>query len=449
MTNEVSSMAQSPPALPVQPGGTLAYRPVSLLALASLGLSSLYAAVVTPVTVAAFFKGAPAMLPFWLLLVPAAGAALGLVAQWRIRRAEGTLAGAALARWGLWLGLLFGLGYAAYHVMTGLAIQQQANRFLMEEGEDSGFFPRLLKGRPEDVNRAFLLSVPYGRRVGANADDTPALEGEFNRPTQKGGPGMMTLFRESEGVMAALGAGREGTAVRPLGVRQWSYENQRYRVERDYRITTREMQLDLLVPVVAETDPAGGGRKWYVDWRKVTKLASSHPTPLGEGMQDLRKAAHAYLNGWPVGQRQTAKPAAPRDITDWNIVPVGPDKDHPDEAAKAEVRRKLRAAFEKWPDKGSPITVPEQRMCPWEDVGGRIRLTLNFAVELAVGKDPRPEHLATGKLVVQTRKSVDPLHVAGMTAWEMLTYRVERVGPTRMALMKKMMMSKAAGQPGP
>src|SRR5262245_51273310 len=133
----------TPPLAAERTGEPLVYRPLSGLAIAGLTLSGVYAALVVASLVIAFLRHEPFFLPFWLLLLPLAGAVLCVLGLRQIKKAEGTRAGAALARAGLWLSVLAGVGYATYSSFTGLAIRQQANRFLMEKGADSGFFPRL------------------------------------------------------------------------------------------------------------------------------------------------------------------------------------------------------------------------------------------------------------------------------------------------------------------
>ena len=73
------------------------------------------------------------------------GIVFSLIGQKQIQNSEGTRAGAKLARLGIWLSLLSGLGYLSYYYVTGLALQSQANAFLMEKSEDGGFFPRLIE----------------------------------------------------------------------------------------------------------------------------------------------------------------------------------------------------------------------------------------------------------------------------------------------------------------
>src|SRR5207249_40465 len=119
------------------------------------------------------------------------GTGLGVFALWQIRNAEGTRAGATLARWALWLSVLFGLGYPAYHVATFFAVTQQPQAFLVAyeeepadgEGEGQsrkpGFLDLLRRGQ---VNAAFLLTKPVEDRGLDPVRDAPTLERRFNTP---------------------------------------------------------------------------------------------------------------------------------------------------------------------------------------------------------------------------------------------------------------------------
>src|SRR5262245_16470900 len=121
------------------------YRPLSLLAIAGLAISSAFAVTLLVVGMWALLSGSPFNLGFVWLLFPIFGFILSLAARWQIRMAEGTRAGAVFATIGIWLSVLSGMGYAAYAVATFFAIRQQAEEFLLGEdaGPDNGFLPKL------------------------------------------------------------------------------------------------------------------------------------------------------------------------------------------------------------------------------------------------------------------------------------------------------------------
>jgi hypothetical protein len=115
---------------------TIAYRPMSGFAIAGLAVGCLFALLVLGMAAIALFQGTPFFLHPAILLAPAAGLVLSLVARAQIRASEGTQAGERLARAGLWLSLFTGLGYFVYYYVSGLAITSQANTFLMQAGPD-------------------------------------------------------------------------------------------------------------------------------------------------------------------------------------------------------------------------------------------------------------------------------------------------------------------------
>src|SRR5437899_2246144 len=96
------------------------YRPLSALAVAALLVAGFGALVIAILGVAARASAKPVLYPA-VLILPVAGVALALAAKWHIRRAEGTRVGAGLAGAALWLGILFGSGYAAYYFATEFA----------------------------------------------------------------------------------------------------------------------------------------------------------------------------------------------------------------------------------------------------------------------------------------------------------------------------------------
>src|SRR5437588_7377155 len=128
-----AGMAES---LPAAPAGErlgyspVVYRPLSGLAIAGFAAACLFALLVLGVAAVAFFQGAPFFYSPLVMLIPAAGLVLSLIARNQIRSSEGTRAGEPLARAGIWISLFTGLGYFVYYYVTGLAVTSQANAFL-------------------------------------------------------------------------------------------------------------------------------------------------------------------------------------------------------------------------------------------------------------------------------------------------------------------------------
>ena len=172
-----------------EPSSELTYRPISGLALTGFVFERSIRFPGSAEHVDRPLSGIAAVLARGLLGV-GAGRRRGLFSgARRVRNAEGTLAGMALARWGLWLSVLVGITYLVYTWVTGLALAKQASDFLMvKSDDDSGFFPRLMeagKNRTE-LYQGFLLSLPTTSRGGSKAGNEEAMEAQYNQPRKDG-----------------------------------------------------------------------------------------------------------------------------------------------------------------------------------------------------------------------------------------------------------------------
>jgi hypothetical protein len=288
----------SSPVAAERPAEPLVYRPVSGPAIAGLIFAALYAAIVLFSVVLAFVRREPFFLPNWMLVLPIGGGVLSFLALRQIRASEGTRAGAPLARWGLWLSVLFGLGSATFSLFTGLAVRQQANRFLTEKGPDAGFIPLLQEGK---VNAAFLLTLPPDARRQANPNSDREMEKIFDTQIDEKEPrGRLSFFRATDFVQA-LGQPYDTPAeVEPLGG-SWSYESKGYSIERTYRVRNPEGVFDFKLKVQSlESAAPGEGRKWMVVWDPPTQppLSVVQTTPLGEKMLKLRVSAFQFGSAW-------------------------------------------------------------------------------------------------------------------------------------------------------
>src|SRR5262245_13574004 len=277
--------------------GEQVYRSLSGVALAGLLISCLFGGVVAVSAVMAIVQGAPFFFPNWVLFIALAGF---LVSWWGIndiRNSEGTKAGQKLATCGIVISVVTGAGYFAYSYFTGLALKQQAVAFLLNQEDDSGFFPRLQKATqdPIELNRAFLLTLPAPNRAGARPDDEAALTRNHDRSKSEGSPGDLTLFR-TDPLVKNIVLGGASTTIEPLGVQSWKYENRSYHVTCMFRILTPEAEVNLTVPArSSEGEAEGQNRQWFVDWTK--RRDSPQLTPLGEGLKKMRMLAAGYLQG--------------------------------------------------------------------------------------------------------------------------------------------------------
>jgi hypothetical protein len=431
-----------PPPPPVSE--PITYRPISGFAVAGFAAACLFAALVVVAAAVALVQGAPFFYPVWVLALPAAGLIVSLVGRNLIRNSEGTLAGEALARAGIWMSLLTGLGYFVYYNVTGLAVTNQANDFLLTVKEDSGFFPHLLKAgtSPADMNAAFLLSLPPQMRGNVRPEDLAGMEREYNQSREDGTPGMLSYFRNHFLVRMVCGVPAGQVQVEPLGVQSWSYENRSYVVRRNYRITTPEVVVEFAVPVESvEGESAGERRKWYVPVKSLPR-PTTKLTPLGDGLRALRASSDRAVNTWIKGEVPSPVSFAKVDATSWALLPL-PDsqRDH----LKGVVRDLVEG---KDPARLRTLTILRDGgdFGDWDLVQGKVRIIHPFRINI----DPQgsyPPFILEGRLVSETKEPVDPANLAAMTAEP--TWSVQGVSITRAAPLSKTAMMMKKGGPGP
>jgi hypothetical protein len=408
-------MADPSPVLP-QSSESLAYRPIAGLAVAGLALACLYTAMVAISTTVALVQGNPFFLPNWMVLLAAGGAVVSFLALRQIQNSEGTRAGTGLARWGLWLSIISGLGYTAYANVTGLALKQQAHAFLTEKDQEgaSGFFPRLQEGSPREFYAAFLLTVPPHSRRDIDPGNEAEMEKRFDLAT-KGAQSQLSVFREHLLVRAL----KHGGQVEPLGVQDWKYENRSYQVFRTYRVTTAEVLLELVIPVLsAEGGEAGEQRRWFLNLQQVRKTAEQL-TPKGGALMSYRKLSRGPLEAWLASQ----DPDDTRvftDKTNW-------EKVVPKEALRQAVRDRVTETF-LGPAKKRPENLQihsDDYLLPWKDVQGKLRLTHPFLLRLSnVLGNPCA---VAGGFLVQSKEPVDWERIRPDFEWSVVGMEVTRV----------------------
>jgi hypothetical protein len=272
----------------------LFYRRMSIPAIAGFAAGAFFAAMVLIEAAMGFRSGTPVLLNPILQAIPAAGIGLSLLALFRIGRSEGTLAGRGLALGGLWLNALVGLGYFAYYGATYVAIRQQADEFVVR------WFQKLGQGK---IIYAFLDTQPPAlRRV--NPEDLSEIEIRFNQPMRPPGTsvasakGMLDIFRSHDYVKAISNSGSD-IRVEPLGVTDWGFKNGAYRVERLYRVTTRDGVYEILVPAAGTTSEKHEfeGRQWNIAFVE-SKLKRTDASELAVKVQSLRLESSRFAYAW-------------------------------------------------------------------------------------------------------------------------------------------------------
>jgi hypothetical protein len=270
------------------------YRPLSLLALSGFGLAVLYALLVVIGGAIALFGRQPWLMPSWIFVLPLSALVVCWAARLRIRDSENTLSGLAFTTWGFRLVILFGLTYTAYYAATFFVVRSQA-----VECADR-FFDLIKK---EQFEKAFLLSagIPYGQ--GDDADLRNTIEARFNTPSgQPGTPGAYSQFRQARFVRF-IQNDSPNTQIAPLGVLDWEYAKEGYRVVLKYRITNSLGSFEMHVETLGR-DPKPGepkGRQWEIRLAKAdTGIIpdSMSKTEQGQMRIDLSNSAHAFATAW-------------------------------------------------------------------------------------------------------------------------------------------------------
>jgi hypothetical protein len=395
-----------------EPG--LAYRSISGWAIAGFALGSLFTLLVVICALVAFYQGAPFFFRQWMFGLAILGVFVSLFAQRHVRNSEGTLAGAKLAQWGFRLSLVSGLVYFSYYFVTGYAVTSQANAFVMEEGEETGFFPRLRKGvdNPVEFDKAFLMTLPPSIRNGRPGDKPSMIK--YHDTAKDGGGGLLTQFRESSilprVLYKQLGTDKD-TKITPGEVQDWKYENRSYMIERIYHVKTKEIEMDYLLAVhSAEAESAGQGRKWFINLRQSREiLATAKLTKLGEGVARLRFFAGEFLKKRFEELNTGNHPLDTKlDQTPWEALAPGDFKQR-----QSHVHEAFAGKGPEWFQRFELASPTNSMPGNWEQVDGRIRFELLFrcALSKAPDREPMPRYLVEGVAAVDSKQVIDPENV--------------------------------------
>jgi hypothetical protein len=416
-----------PDALPSAP--SIAYRPISGFAIAGLAAACLFALLMLVVVGVAFTQSTPFFLHPLVLLLPAAGLILSLLARNQIRGSEGTRAGERLARTGLWISLLTGLGYFVYYFVTGLAVTGQSNSFLMDAGPDTGFFPHLEKAASNrtDFYAAFLLTLPPGGRGNVRAEDEPAMLRQHDMVGGDGAPSHLHTFRNSilARVFTNASAGGKPT-VEPLGGPAWGFENHSYYVRRSYRVAIPEAVVEFSVLTRSdEGEAAGQQRKWYVDLKQIPP-ARIMPTPLGENLAFLRAQAMKAVERWrsALNAGESWELSKSFDKTAWNRLTLK-------ELQVANIKARTKELFEgkehnrlgnmSFPPPSDPLT-------DWTMIDGKLRIGNFFKLSLEPRANTDPTMLE-GRIFAETKAAFDPRNMTAEPEWVIDNMNITRATP--------------------
>jgi hypothetical protein len=283
-------MAQpNPPLIADRPTGLPDYRPLSVLALASFVIAAVYAAAVLVLGLVAFFSRSPLVLNAWTLVFPVLAGVLAVLARLAINRSEGTRTGAALAKWGGRLSLVFGLVYLAYYLGAYLAVSIQADNFTR------AWFDKVREGK---INAAFLDTVEPLVRLTDNPDDNGRMLVRYGQPSEDGRKPALVTFQENE-LVRLLRQGGPDLQVKSEGVKNWEYKNGGYELRQTYRLTTPEGKFEVRLPVRSQESKDFDGRRWSILWKEAgVDQGSAELTELGQAVQQWTHLARGYAADW-------------------------------------------------------------------------------------------------------------------------------------------------------
>lgn len=294
------------------------YRPISGWAIAGFGLALLSAAGIGVFAVVALVSGVPLLFDSTLgslLLLAVAAFSLSLIGWVLITRDENLRAGLSLARWGMFVSALFGLGYLSWSMAKELAVHHESRGFTDE------WLDRLKHNPPRSVGGciAFWQTLPpngrdpkfplHDPRFVKQLDGQPAsLQGKliehvyapyaFGATKQQ--RALYPLFCQHDLVELLSQAG-EKAQIEATGLRSWIYRGKTqggFLVEQNYEITTPEGTFPAVVSALSSDTP--DGRLWQV-LLGGTMLESGRArqlTPLGQNVQALRLDSRQFVRDW-------------------------------------------------------------------------------------------------------------------------------------------------------
>jgi hypothetical protein len=294
------AVASQPVAPPLPASETVNYQPLSILALVSFGIASVYTLGVVIWGIFALWNKTPWLMPIWTFFVPLSAVVLAALGRLEIRKAEGTRGGLALTKWALNLSLLIGLVYIMYYTATFFAVRAQARAFA-----DAW----IQKIADDKIDEAFHETVKPPRKVAKQSGDSDKtalrrkLEIDLNAPADPNAKGAFSAFGQAEFVRLLQQAGAKDRAhkergetdrvlkIEPEGVKDWEYEKGGYRVTLAYTVTTDQATLPLIVTVHGFESPDYSGRMWHVvaEMTGMDTSISRTPrfTPEGEQLLQL------------------------------------------------------------------------------------------------------------------------------------------------------------------
>jgi hypothetical protein len=280
------------------------------------------------------------------------------------------------------------------------------------------------------------MTLPYNERKTVNPNDPKAMSRYEQALDEKTPRGRLHQFADHFIVQMVTQAGREKKPVQSLGAKSWKYDQGEYEVERNYRIETEELTLDIVVTLKSNDGVAPGeARKWTVLWETVKPLGQAKFTPLGRKLGELRLQGANVFSAWvdKLSNGNLPEPY-PENKTDWNRdqLKVGDSK------LRKKIRTELNDLFA-GKDKAKRMIKPsEQGFVPWKMEAGHVQLYFTI-LTMVPGQPALTEipSLVEVRVILEATEKGQPLELPKDVSWRIVAVEVLAIRDVPGASMKK------------
>jgi hypothetical protein len=258
------------------------YKPVSGYAVAATVVAGAFVLLLLLVVANALLTKRSA-LEYPLLVLPAVGLVLAILARSHIKNSEGTRIGMKLANAAWWVSVLGGAGYGAY---------LYANEFVLEResaGVADKFFNELKEGR---IESSFLHLVPPEERDRVSPD---AGEG-FAVAYAKSG---FFEFRRHDIVRLLKRNGKAATIER-VGVKDVKQAEGAFHATHIYNLECPDGRFEIQVKMTATEPKRGGKPVWQIPSRPAPNIAvkALELSEYGRMTMELELEAFQFARMW-------------------------------------------------------------------------------------------------------------------------------------------------------
>ncbi|HEY7327070.1 MAG TPA: hypothetical protein VH592_05505 [Gemmataceae bacterium] len=407
------------------------YQPLSLFAMASFGLSVVYALVVLIGAAVALVSHIPWLMPYWTFLIPIAVLVVCWAARTRILNSEGTMSGLGFTTWGSRLAILCSVPYAAYYFATFLAVRSPA----IDRAND--FLQKIKESR---LDLAFLQSQDIsikGKDKNLLRDE---IETRFNQPagTVMVQPGTFSTFCQQHFVRYIEMDGEKAITT-PTGVDSWEFGKGGYRVVLNYHVATSLVEFDFKIDTFGR-DPKPGepkSRQWQVQLaRSETGIVTGSLRYTDKGQDFVKKMTNAqkFAMEWAsrVSDVDTLKP---EERESYSKLIRGLDTFWASKLMRDEITqyvRKMFSAGKKFSINFQPNDIPFMR-----ETDGRTTGAFDLMIRFTEESSPMPLYICEGRLLVSADSNAAR---DSSSAWRVDALEIDsgRTAPERRRMQKNM-----------